>query len=89
MTAHVTFSGGGLILPAGTAYDRQVLRDHILNRTQREGRVRISLAGETWVVERTSGDHRPSCEGCKRLLTAAALRKADSDASFCVACTLL
>ncbi|MGD0949092.1 MAG: hypothetical protein ABSA52_16900 [Candidatus Binatia bacterium] len=88
MTAHVTFSGGGLILPADTAYDRQLLREHVLDRAQREDRVRISLAGEAWVVERLSGDHRPSCEGCKRLLTAAALRKADSDASFCLACAL-
>ncbi len=88
MTAHVTFAGGGLVLPARTAYDRQLLRDHILNSLRREDEVLISVGAETWTVERPIRGHRPNCEGCRRQLAAAVLHKADTDASYCVACAL-
>ncbi len=88
MSAQVTFAHGGLVLPAGTPYDRQLVRDHIVNTARRAGGARIVVAGDTWVVESPGQEAGRDCKNCQRHLTTAALRKPDSHARFCVTCVL-
>jgi hypothetical protein len=88
MTAHITYAGGGLVLPAHTPYDRQLLREHVLNRVRREEKVRITVGGMSWVVERPSKDHPIGCDGCKRQLLVAALHSSGTDATYCATCAI-
>lgn len=88
MTAHITFVGGGLLLPARTLYDRQILREHVLNRAQHGEHVQIRVGRKTWLVERPGRQRSFVCELCERRLTVAALHAPPSENVYCVACAL-
>jgi hypothetical protein len=88
MIAHVTYAGGGLVLPADTPYDRQLLRENVLDTVRREGKVRISVGKITWMVERPSEDRFSGCHACKRQLLVAALHASGTDTTFCATCAL-
>lgn len=44
-TAHISFDGGGLILPAQTPYERQLVFEHVEASTKRYGHVALSAKG--------------------------------------------
>lgn len=88
MTAHITFVGGGLLLPASTPYDRQVLREHVLNRARHAQELQVKVGRKTWRVERPTEQRPFTCGFCKRQLSVAALQVPPSDAVYCVACAL-
>ena len=88
MTAHLTFAGGGLLLPARTAYDRQVLREHVLNRAQHREQLQVKVGRTLWFVERPSTQQPFVCGSCNRQLTVAALHRPQNQRIYCVACAL-
>lgn len=88
MTAHLTFAGGGLLLPARTPYDLQVLREHVLNRARHVQQLQVKVARKTWLVERPGEERAFVCGLCKRQLTVAALHAPSNAQIYCVACAL-
>jgi hypothetical protein len=88
MTAHITFMGGGLLVPARTPYDWQILREHVLNRARHVDQLQVRVGRRTWLVERPSEQRSFVCGLCKRQLSAAALHAPRSKSAYCVACAL-
>lgn len=88
MTAHLTFPGGGLLLPASTPYERQMLREYALNLIRVKENVRIEVDRKTWMVERLSEDHPAPCRRCKQDVKVAALYQPGQRARYCAGCAL-
>jgi hypothetical protein len=87
MTAHLKFAGGGLFLPASTPYEREMIREHLLDHLRHEENLQLNIGHKTWLVERSSAEHPIRCGTCKRQLVAALHTRA-SDTYYCVACAL-
>ena len=88
MTAQITFVGGGLLLPDRTPYDRQMLREHVLDRARHAEQLQVKVGRKTWVVEHPTEQRPLVCGLCQRRLTVAALHAAASQNLYCVACAL-
>ena len=88
MTAHLTFAGGGMLLPASTPYERQVLREYALNLIRSKQNVRIEVDRKTWLLECLSGERSALCRRCKQELKVAALHRAGHKGRYCAACAL-
>ncbi len=63
--AHISFDGGGLILPVKTPYERELLVEHVEASTKRHGRVRLEVGRDQWVISRQSGA-REVCAVCSQ-----------------------
>ena len=61
--AHMQFSGGGLVMPADSPYDRQLLREHVQTLIQPGSPLQLRLRGNEWTVTRLSGVD-PCCTAC-------------------------
>jgi hypothetical protein len=88
MTAHLTFVGGGLLLPARTPYERQLLREHVLDRARHKEQLRVRVDRTDWTIERPTVERPFVCGRCKRQLTVAALHAPHQPDTYCVACAL-
>lgn len=88
MTAHITFAGGGILLPARTPYDLETLREHVLDRARHVKELQVRVARKTWLVERPSEQRQFVCGLCNRNLTVAALHVPAKAEVYCVACAL-
>lgn len=63
--AHLSFSGGGLILPAHTPYECELLVESVEATTKRYGRVGLEVNGRHWTI--SMGDRvRPVCVSCSQ-----------------------
>jgi hypothetical protein len=65
--AHISFEGGGLIVPAHTPYDRQLLFEHLEVSTRQHGAVRLAFNHRLWTISATTGQHGV-CTACRRSL---------------------
>ena len=63
--AHVSFQGGGLIVPAHTPYDCELLFEHAEAATERHGDVRFDLNRQEWRISLRNG-YREVCASCGR-----------------------
>ena len=63
--AHVSFQGGGLIVPAHTPYDCELLFEHVEAATKRHGDVRFDLNRQQWRISLHNG-HGEVCASCGR-----------------------
>jgi hypothetical protein len=88
MTAHVTYQGGGLLLPTRTPYDRQLLQEHVLHLARREDTIQVRVKRTTWVVETLPEDHSVTCIRCREPLKLAALHTAGHVKMHCATCAL-
>ena len=88
MTAHLTFAGGGLLLPARTPYDRQILTEHVLDRARHSKQVRVAMGRKTWIVDRPSAQRSSVCSRCKQPLTTAVLHLSSDSVVYCALCAL-
>jgi hypothetical protein len=82
-TAHISFEGGGLILPAQTPYEQQLLFEHVEASTKRYGHVGLSAKGRHWTIS-LNAVLRQLCTRCPRLLQAFTYRSAGRN--FCGHC---
>src|SRR5215470_7115898 len=87
-TARIAFAGGGLILPAHTPYDRQMLVEHVLGCTRSKQHVRIHVDHTTWLIERADQQRPVVCSGCARRIDDGVCRRRRRSAVHCVACAL-
>jgi hypothetical protein len=63
--AQLFFSGGGMILPAGTPYERELLVDCVEATAKRHGNLKLHMHGQSWIV----GANRsalPVCSVCSQ-----------------------
>ena len=65
--AHVSFQGGGLIVPAQTPYERQLLFEHVEASAKQHGGVRLDCKHQHWTVSLSNG-HGEVCAACRRSL---------------------
>ncbi len=68
--AHLSFAGGGLLLPARDPYERELLVEHVLARARQNGTVRVAFHGRAWSVQLTPDTFTDSCARCGRVLQA-------------------
>ena len=88
MKAHLTFTGGGLVLTVRTPYEQQVLREHVLSYARHKEQLQLAVDRTTWVIDRPSANRTFVCDRCQRQLTAAALHTPHGRECYCVACAL-
>jgi hypothetical protein len=83
--AHISVRGCGMFVPARSAYDREVLADHVASYARMHGRVQVLLDGARWLIAAEPVTHR--CAHCGR---PAALRWTSSDSAekCCARCAL-
>ena len=65
--AHVSFQGGGLIVPAHTPYERELLFEHVEASTKQHGGVRLDWRHQHWTVSLSNGQGEV-CGACRRSL---------------------
>jgi hypothetical protein len=65
--AHISFEGGGLIVPAQTPYERELLFEHVEVSTKRHGCVQLDVNRAHWTISLRNGD-REACAACSRCL---------------------
>ena len=87
-SAHITFPEGGLVVPVGTPYDRQLLRECILAGVHHQPRLQVSVDGAHWRVEPPDQRHPTVCSHCSRGINHAVCRVSDGATAYCVACAL-
>jgi hypothetical protein len=63
--AHLSFRGGGLILPAHTPYDRELLVECVEASTKRYGDILLEVNGRRWAISMSNG-LRPVCLSCSQ-----------------------
>ncbi len=84
--AHVSFSGGGMFLPARTPYDRQILVEHVGAYLQANGRVQVLVEGQRWVVQLAQDSAVSSCSSCGCSTESACRSTAHREALYCMTC---
>ncbi len=85
--AHVQCSRGGLIMPAYSPYDRQLLREHVQQLVGPVGSLQLGLDGDRWTVTRLGG--RPhSCTECSQPLKLLHCSRSGDRTPMCIACVL-
>lgn len=63
--AHLSFKGGGLILPAHTPYERELLVECVEANTKRHGSLRLEVDGRHWTIGMSNG-LRSVCLSCSQ-----------------------
>lgn len=63
--AHISFEGGGLIMPAHTPYERQMLIEHLEVSAKRHGRIRLDMNRRRWTISMNNGAGEV-CTSCTR-----------------------
>jgi hypothetical protein len=63
--AHISFEGGGLVIPIHTPYERQLLVEHVELSTKRYGSVRLEMNRRNWSVSINDGPGE-MCSSCAR-----------------------
>jgi hypothetical protein len=66
--AHISFVGGGLIVPVQTPYERELLVEHLEASAKRHGSVQTEVDRRHWTVVSLSKGHREMCAACSRHL---------------------
>ena len=72
-SAHISFAGGGLILPAHTPYERQLVFEHIEASAKQHQHVALSAAGRHWTINLDAARDEP-CAQCFRSMHRLAYR---------------
>ncbi len=85
--AHVSFTGGGIFLPARSPYDRQLLAEHVRERVQAKGQVQVLMGDHLWMMHRHRGT-TTYCAWCGEAASIACHFGGSGDACYCVACAL-
>ncbi len=86
--AHVSFAGEGLFLPVRSAYDRQLLAEHVAARVRTKGEAQVLLNDERWLVGLMRGRQGGDCSGCNKALDIACYAARNPDPAYCVNCAL-
>ena len=86
--AHVSFTGGGVFLPARDAYDRQTLIEHVIARAHAQGRVQVLLDRHRWLVQAGAPQFGRTCAVCGQVADTAGCCATSDGVTYCVCCAL-
>ena len=86
--AHISFSGGGVFLPARNPYDREILVEHVSERVRSKGEVQVALDDRHWSVCRSCSTSGACCSGCGHSLDSTCYAFAKDGVAYCVRCAL-
>ena len=64
--ARIRFAGGGLMLPARSAYDREMVLAALRHSLHRSGTVQFDLDGRSWVLTCPAPAEPADCARCLR-----------------------
>ncbi len=64
-TAHITFKGGGLILPVRTPYERELLVEYVEASVKRHGCLLLEVNRRHWTISKSNGP-RAVCALCSQ-----------------------
>jgi hypothetical protein len=87
-TAHITFSGGGMVISAATPYERQVLIEHVLGHVRSKRHIQVQADRRRWVVELADEGKPTVCAHCERRIFDAVCRSHLAETPYCVVCAL-
>ena len=63
--AMIALDGSGMILPAKTPYDRDLLFEHVSSLAKRYGQVHLTVTGGRWTVAAATETNPPgTCDRC-------------------------
>ena len=82
---HVSFTGGGVFLPARTAEDRERIRATVRDQMRVVDRVQVLSGNDRWIVRRVPPTRPVECHACGVVTDSACFREG---VTFCVACAL-
>jgi len=85
--AQLVYPGGGIVLPARSAYERQVLVEHVAHRARRSTVVRLDLDGRRWSITADASVERPECGKCLRRVSVAGTSAAVTGV-YCLLCLI-
>jgi hypothetical protein len=85
--AQVQCARGGLVLPACSPYDRQLLREHVEKLVAPCGSLQLGLDGNEWTITRLR-EELSSCTGCSQPLRLLRCRRTADDTLRCIRCVL-
>jgi len=83
--AHISFSGGGVFLPARNPYDRDMLVEHITDSVRSKGQLRVRVDNMFWSVLPSTRSPDAACNGCGGILHSLCCSVADG-AEYCAKC---
>jgi hypothetical protein len=84
--AHISFVGGGLLLPAQDPYERELLVEHVVACARKNGGVRVTAHGRAWSVRRIPETSTGSCGRCGGVLQGSWCSTAPGGAPHCLRC---
>jgi hypothetical protein len=84
--AHVSFSGGGMFVPARSPYDRQLLMENILSRARVKGQVQVLIDGQRWMVYGHASARTVCCSQCGFAVDSACYLGPRDGTPYCVSC---
>lgn len=87
-TAHILFSGGGMVLSAATPYERQVLIEHVLGHVRSKHQVQVHADRRQWLVELADEQRPMVCNVCARKILDAVCWGRRGETPYCVVCAL-
>ena len=86
--AHVSFSGGGVFVPARSRYDRQILMELVADRAHTNGQVQVLVGSQRWMASWCRGPHARICADCGTKVDVACYSATNHDIGYCVTCAL-
>ena len=87
--AHISFDGGGIVMPARNSYDRQLVAEQVTAHARKKGRVQILLEEDRWMVygrQPHSGAAR--CSWCGSRMQPICYRSDQGETAYCLPCAL-
>ena len=86
--AHITYPGGGIVMPARSAYERQLVSEHVTHRALRSTVVRLDVGGRRWQVAADAAADRPQCGKCLRRVRVSGTNASVAPDAYCLVCLL-
>lgn len=85
--AHVEGLSGTFVLPAHSAYDRQILRETVETLARRATTLTLGIHGIRWTITRQQ-PVQLRCAACTRSLGKLSCSRADSNGAMCLECAM-
>ncbi|MFI5397835.1 MAG: hypothetical protein ACHQ9S_20045 [Candidatus Binatia bacterium] len=86
--AHISFSGGGVFLPARSPYDRQTLMEYVAHHLGAGRQVQVLVDDQRWLVRLKRRRPAGCCSQCATALESVSCSAANGEAAYCMKCAL-
>jgi hypothetical protein len=86
--AHISYAGGGLIIPARSPYDRQEMVAHVLGTARSKQKVMVTVGRGTWNLRPADQNSPALCKHCERPINSVVCEPLTQGhkTMFCVVC---